>query len=45
MELVASCIDQLQTKGLVKALEHGAYTRVGQADSEIQVTEKTSQFK
>ena len=38
MELVASCIQQLQDKGLVKPLEHGAFTRVGQADSEIQVT-------
>lgn len=37
MENVALCIEQLQSKGLVKSLEHGAFTRVGQADSEIQV--------
>lgn len=40
IELVASCIDQLQTKGLVKPLEHGAYTRAGQADSEIQIVKQ-----
>ncbi|XP_026281835.1 uncharacterized protein LOC113208839 isoform X2 [Frankliniella occidentalis] len=40
MEQVASCIEQLQSKGLVKSLEHGAFTRVGQADSEIQIVKQ-----
>ncbi|KAK3919649.1 50S ribosomal protein L9 [Frankliniella fusca] len=40
VEQVASCIEQLQSKGLVKSLEHGAFTRVGQADSEIQIVKQ-----
>ncbi|KAJ1527820.1 hypothetical protein ONE63_007765 [Megalurothrips usitatus] len=40
IELVATCIEQLQNKGLVKPLEHGAFTRVGQADSEIQIVKQ-----
>ncbi|PSN49293.1 hypothetical protein C0J52_09404 [Blattella germanica] len=36
-EAVADTLTNLQEKGLVQALEHGAFTRAGQADSHVQV--------
>ncbi|CAG2057039.1 unnamed protein product, partial [Timema podura] len=37
---VALHLAQLQEKGLVKSLEHGAFTRVGQGDTDIQVVKQ-----
>ncbi|GLH03138.1 Uncharacterized protein GBIM_09045 [Gryllus bimaculatus] len=39
-EAVAALLVELQTKGLVRAVEHGAFTRAGQADSQLQVVKQ-----
>lgn len=36
-DAVSKTLTTLQEKGLVQALEHGAFTRAGQADSHVQV--------
>jgi predicted transcriptional regulator len=36
-DAVAEAITTLQEKGLIHALEHGAFTRSGRADSHVQV--------
>lgn len=36
-DAVSETLTTLQEKGLVQALEHGAFTRAGQADSHVQV--------
>lgn len=37
-ELVLTHLKELQNKGLVKAMDHGAFTRIVQHDTDIQVT-------
>lgn len=36
-EMVQKHVDNLRNKGLVKAMDHGAFTRVIQHDQDIQV--------
>lgn len=37
-ELVLAHLKELQNKGLVKAMDHGAFTRIVQHDTNIQVS-------